>query len=86
MNPTNWSAPLSQDNIRQRFSRGAGVGHKSGRGSYEIAQGGVKSFFVVDVVDEAGRIGGKVFEVFLIGEVDGIDLKNFMKFSALGLS
>ena len=54
------------------FGGGAGVALLGPDGA-EIAQGGVESSFVVDVVDEAGKVGGDVVVGVVLGEVDGLD-------------
>jgi len=41
---------------------------------------------VVDLIEKAWKIGGDVFESFVIHQIDGLDLWVFIKLSALALS
>ena len=49
----------------------------------QVAERGVEPPGVVDVVNEAGKIGGDIREGFLVHQVDGVDLQRLD--AALGL-
>jgi hypothetical protein len=45
----------------------------------------VESASVVDLIDKAWKIGGDVFEGFVIHQIDGLDLKDLHKALGLGI-
>jgi hypothetical protein len=55
-------------------------------GGAQVAERGVKSPHVVDVVDEAGQVGGDVFEGLVVIRYTASTLRVFMKLSAFALS
>ena len=52
----------------------------------DIAERGVQSPCVVDLIDEARKVGCDVLEGLVGHRIDGLDLSAFMKLSALALS
>src|SRR6478609_6817774 len=50
-----------------------------------VAERGVESAGVVDLIDKAWKIGGDVFESFVIHQMDGLDLKGLHKALGLGI-
>src|ERR1700722_16316402 len=51
----------------------------------QVAERGVESAGVVDLIDKAWKIGGDVFESFVIHQIDGLDLKGLHKALGLGI-
>src|SRR6478672_9962060 len=51
----------------------------------KVAERGVESAGVVDLIDKAWKIGGDVFESFVIHQIDGLDLKGLHKALGLGI-
>jgi hypothetical protein len=45
----------------------------------------MESAGVVDLIDKAWKIGGDVFESFVIHQIDGLDLKGFHEALCLGI-
>ena len=51
----------------------------------EVAKRGVEPAGVVDLIDKAWKVGGDVFEGFVIHQIDGLDLKGLHEALGLGI-
>src|SRR6266480_12994 len=50
-----------------------------------VAERGVQSADVVDLIDKAWKVGGDIFERLVIHQIDGLDLKRLHKALGLGI-
>src|ERR1700733_6454668 len=51
----------------------------------QVAERGVESAGVIDLIDKAWKIGGDVFESLIIHQIDGLDLKGLHEALGLGI-
>ena len=51
----------------------------------EIAERGMQPAGVVDLIDEARKVGGHILEGFVVHQVDGFGLQRFHKTLGLGI-
>src|SRR6266481_604888 len=51
----------------------------------QVAERGVESSGVVDLIDKAWKVSGDVFESFVIHQIDGLDLEGLHKALGLGI-
>ena len=85
--------------MHRRVEWAAGAGHQSGGwfdhgpgvlllkdGRAQVAEGRMQPPAVVDMVEEAGRVGSDVLEGLVSHRVDRFDLQRLMKLSAFALT